>query len=406
MRIKARALVFFVALMAFAVSTAGCACGGDDDDDGAAPGGDDDSSVDDDADDDDADDDDDLDDDDLDDDDLDDDDTSDDDAGDDDASDDDTFDDDTFDDDSVEYPNDDELTINDVQALGTHNSYHIEPPFFPWPDYLYTDAPLDEQLDIGVRQFELDIHYNQGQGIRVFHVPVIDPLTTCDTLIDCLTTIKGWSDAHPGHHPLLVFLEPKDDIDFLSPWPGHGPEIEDEVLTVFPIERIITPDEVRGTHATLREAILADGWPTLGQTRGRVIFHAHDSGDFRTSYLADYPNLEGALMFTDSRPGNDWAGVMVMNSAEGDFDDIQAAVADGFIVRTRAASCCDDARNEDYTSFTFALDSGANFISTDFIQPTERWGDYYIEIPDGTPSRCNPVTAPAWCLPIDIEALP
>ncbi len=35
---------------------------------------------------------------------------------------------------------------------------------------------------------------------------------------------------------------------------------------------LITPDEVQGKHATLREAVAAGGWPTLRAARGKVMF--------------------------------------------------------------------------------------------------------------------------------------
>ena len=40
------------------------------------------------------------------------------------------------------------------------------------------------------------------------------------------------------------------------------------------IPDVLTPDDVRGHHATLPEAITQDGWPTLDSARGQVIFAA------------------------------------------------------------------------------------------------------------------------------------
>ena len=49
--------------------------------------------------------------------------------------------------------------------------------------------------------------------------------------------------------------------------------IDAEIRAVFaePVP-LITPDEVRGAHATLEEAVLAGGWPTLAAARGRILF--------------------------------------------------------------------------------------------------------------------------------------
>jgi hypothetical protein len=72
------------------------------------------------------------------------------------------------------------------------------------------------------------------------------------------------------------------------------------------------------------------------------------------------------------------------------------------IVRTRADSAGDEARNNDYTRFEKALEVGGHLISTDFPAPVDEH-DYWIEIPDGTPSRCNPLTAPSYCTSRAIE---
>ena len=62
---------------------------------------------------------------------------------------------------------DDCLRLNEIQVVGTHNSYHVqpqEPLFTAIRDYNlglsqlweYTHLPLDQQLEMGLRQFEID----------------------------------------------------------------------------------------------------------------------------------------------------------------------------------------------------------------------------------------------------------
>lgn len=36
---------------------------------------------------------------------------------------------------------------------------------------------------------------------------MIDAVSTCDTFGGCLGTIKGWSDAHPQHLPITIWIE-------------------------------------------------------------------------------------------------------------------------------------------------------------------------------------------------------
>ncbi|MEZ4238711.1 MAG: hypothetical protein R3F59_21680 [Myxococcota bacterium] len=41
-------------------------------------------------------------------------------------------------------------------------------------------------------------------------------------------------------------------------------------------------------------------------------------------------------------------------------------------------------------------------MSTDYPAPLG-WTSYWVEIPGGAPSRCNPVTAPEDCASTDVE---
>ena len=71
---------------------------------------------------------------------------------------------------------DDELRMNQLQVIGTHNSYHVrDKPIKSGraSEWNYTHPPLDVQLDRGVRSFELDLHWRGGEFL-VFHVPIID----------------------------------------------------------------------------------------------------------------------------------------------------------------------------------------------------------------------------------------
>lgn len=303
------------------------------------------------------------------------------------------------------YPLDDELRINHLQVKGTHNSYHLETEGVDIPEFQYNHAPLPDQLEeMGVRQFELDVHYHPGEGFRVYHVPVLDEGTTCATFVGCLGLLKEWSDGHPGAHLLFVLVEPKDDFDPVS-IVGHYEELEDDILAVWPLERIVVPDEVRGEYGTLQEAVTVGEWPTLGTTRNRVLFILNDSSFHQQNYVALYPNLAGALFFARGHPGDSFAAFVEYGNPVSSFDQIVAAVGEGYMVRTAADDYVVQARTNDHTRAEAALNSGAHLISTDFPAPVEKY-DYWFELPDGTPSRCNPLTAPQECTPTALEALP
>ncbi len=106
-----------------------------------------------------------------------------------------------------------QLRINQVQYIGTHNSYHVRDPAKPnknFPDWSYSHAPLDVQLEHGVRSFELDLQYRNGEFL-VFHVAILDEGSTCRTLKAGLETVRKWSDAHPRHLPISFLFELKQE---------------------------------------------------------------------------------------------------------------------------------------------------------------------------------------------------
>lgn len=49
----------------------------------------------------------------------------------------------------------------------------------------------------------------------VFHLSVLDPMSSCNCLSECLQEIKDWSDIHPAHHILFIIIELKLYGDFL-----------------------------------------------------------------------------------------------------------------------------------------------------------------------------------------------
>jgi hypothetical protein len=300
------------------------------------------------------------------------------------------------------YPLDDVLRVHHIQTKSTHNSYHLEPDGNTLLDWAYTHVPLDQQLDAqGVRHFELDLRRSADGRFEVIHLPIIDEQTSCRRFVDCLQAIKGWSDTHRAHHLVVVQLELKDTH------PGPGAEAYFEALhaemeSVWPRQRIFTPDELRGDHANLRDALAADGWPTLGTVRGHVMFTFDNTSEFRDSYLAGSADLSGRLVFPASSPDDPFAAIAVINDPVGGADAIAAAVAAGMLVRTRADSGSVEAEAGDTSRLEAALASGAHFISTDHPAAGPRF-DYWVEIPGGTPSRCNPSTAPGDCSASSLE---
>lgn len=344
------------------------------------------------------------------------------------------------------------LRINQLQLLSSHNSYHVqaEPDVFALIQAFdpataatleYSHPPLATQLGTErLRHVELDVyadptggryldhHINlvlgkpvettiadlRRPGLKVMHVPEVDYRSRCWTFVLCLTEIKRWSDAHPSHLPIAIQVEVKDDpvpdpanLGFVQPLPFDGPQLDEvdrEIRSVIPMEEIITPDVVRGGHATLEEAVLAgDAWPTVRDARGKFLFLLDNEGK-RSLYLDGHPSLRGRVMFTPSTPGQPDAAFIKDNDPLGpdglEWQRIQAYVAAGYVVRTRADADTIQARTGDTSMRDAAFASGAQWVTTDYATALETspFGTgYFVEIPGGGVARCNPISAPFAC---------
>ena len=341
---------------------------------------------------------------------------------------------------------DDCVRLNEIQVLGTHNSYHIAPD----PTILavlgeharnieYTHKPLAEQLSRqGIRKFELDVFADPeggryakpwalqkiegldpvgpemlAPGFKVIHTQDVDFRTTCSTLKGCLTTIRDWSRSNPWHVPIMVMIEAKDTviadrngIQFVKPLRVGAAEfraLDAEIRSVFSEDHMLTPDDVRGKHATLWQAIQSDGWPTLKALRGKVLFALDNTDEHLADYLGGSATLEGRVLFVSSAPGQPSAGFLKLNEAIGKLGDeekrIQKRVLEGFLIRTRADIPTDEARSGSTVRRDSAFRSGAHYVSTDYPDVSPFGSGYVARLPgaERLTARCNPVNAPAGC---------
>jgi hypothetical protein len=344
---------------------------------------------------------------------------------------------------------DDCVRLNQLQVLGTHNSYHVAPePALQQAlgdrarNYDYTHRPLAEQLSrLQIRQFELDVFADpeggryaepaalgraaglqapgpamRQPGVKVLHVQDIDYRTTCETLVACLGEIRDWSRGNPGHVPIMILIEAKDSVPrgngmpFVEPIPFGVEELralDAEIRSVFDDDHLITPDRVRGRHATLEEAVRTDGWPLLGESRGKILFALDNTGEHRTRYLEGNPSLEGRVMFVSSPPGEPSAAFLKLNDVMGDeAARIRQMVEAGYLVRTRADIPTEEGRTGDTTRRDRAFASGAQYVSTDYPEVSPFGSGYIARLPgaEHLAARCNSVTAPAGCRAEWLEA--
>jgi hypothetical protein len=341
--------------------------------------------------------------------------------------------------------------MNEIQVIGTHNSYHRELSEAEQATYdqiintpgdydaflLYSHATIPNQFaHQDVRGLELDllpdpqgglyanplVRQRMGlgplpdpawrqPGVKVFHITDLDYNTTCVRLVTCLEQVRAWSDANPGHVPLPIMLELKQSDNravqqggvVAPPWDAAALDALDaEIRSVFSERDMITPDDVRRPGLTLEQSVLRHGWPSLERSRGKVLFLLdNDPGPIRNAYTAGRPSLQGRVIFTNSRAGFQDAAFIKRNEPRNaNTAQIQQLVRDGYLIRTRSDVPMGTVRSGDTSMLEAALASGAQLISTDFpeVGMSARYGsDFVARLPEGGPARCNPVNAPRRC---------
>jgi hypothetical protein len=338
------------------------------------------------------------------------------------------------------------LRMNQIQQIGSHNSYHrelspaeqaVQKQLNPGsPDLWYSHAPVQQQLeDQRVRTLEFDLFPDPagglytyplirkltGQGpltdpalaqpgIKVMHVPDFDYNTNCRTFVICLQQVKTWTDKHPNAAPISINLELKQsDPQVVAaggvkapPWDlTNLNSVDTEIRSVFSPDDLITPDTVRKPGLTLEQSVLTKGWPTLNRARGKVLFYFDNGGpgEIRDLYREGKPNLEGRAVFTRGPEGEPDAAITEVNDPRGTNQaEIQRLVKKGYLIRTRSDEPMATIRDKDYTRLGIALASGAQYVTTDFpvAGMAARYdSDFVAQLPGHLAVRCNPVTASA-----------
>lgn len=329
---------------------------------------------------------------------------------------------------------DNNAPINTIQVIGSHNSYRkaIEPQLYNTIQALdttrdlsglqYDHIEITKQLDMGLRNLEIDIHadtkggryahpkglemaklapYNTDgamdkPGFKVFHMLDIDFRTWYSTFDELLAALKNWSKAHPTHEPIFITLEPKDGDGHFGtteePFTAQTFDNMDKaIIAGLGADKLITPDMVRGKYKTLEEAVLKGNWPKLKEARGKFLFIMDNSGAKRDLYIQGHPSLKGRAIFVNAQPGTPEAATLFRNNPED--ATIPGLVKKGYIIRTRADADTKEARANDYSHFEAAKKSGAQIITTDYYLPSTIFqSPYHISFDNKTYVRINPVT--------------
>jgi hypothetical protein len=342
------------------------------------------------------------------------------------------------------------LRMNDIQVVGSHNSFKTRIPAAVMAELRrrdpkmaealdYYHLPLSAQLDAGVRQLEIDIFADpeggryaapKGEallspaerarakqegfdeaamrkpGYKVLHIPDVDYRVVCPTLVACLTEVNAWSRAHPGHLPIMLTLNAADTAnthEITQPLPLDDARLLDaldaEIRKALPGKRLITPDEVRGDAATLAGAVKTKGWPTLKAARGRIYVLFDVRQAVSDVYRADHPSLRGRAMFGWYPDGEPESAIQIVQDPLVDGAKIREWVKAGVIVRTRTDANTVEARAHDFTKTRAAIESGAQAVSTDYYPgaPDPLGLHFTVTLPNGAMAGCSPVRVAGPC---------
>lgn len=330
--------------------------------------------------------------------------------------------------------------IDHIQVIGSHNSYKtaIDPAIFQVmykenpkmaQSLDYSHIPIREQLNRGLANLEIDVyaderggkyahpkglelekglesmipydpmHEMNAPGFKIFHVQELDFRSQYLTLEACLEDLRKWSDEHPGHQPVFITMEGKDQpIDrpgFNPPEPFSAATfdaLDQAIIRSLGKDKLIAPDDIRRGEASLMEGIRKYGWPKLKQARGKFMFILDANAKKTAIYVQGHPALKGRILFANASPGSPESGMLIMNNAKTDLKQIRRLVKDGYMVRTRADANTWEARNNDYSTFDAACKSGAQIITTDYYQKSSHFpSNYQIHFDDGGFLRRNPL---------------
>ena len=323
-----------------------------------------------------------------------------------------------------EFP--DSLPMNEIRVLASHNSYKIQPtartmkfinrfksvlgeenqPF----QLAYSHPSIPEQLSTyHIRGLELDVYNDptggryfkhrlnffipkqrireekykalKEPGFKIIHIPDIDYQTNYLSLADALEELNAWSVSNPTHAPIFVNIELKgsalgDEAGILRlfgfkkaiPFDSSSLNQMDSLFEAT-LKTMYSTRDFLNNEQNLQERIQHQGWPSLGDVRGRIFVIIQGSG------ASSYPEHGGAFKYGSSENPNcifllcddPFANEMLIRQQRSTH-----------IIRTRTDAGTIEARNNDYTRLDKARETGAQILSTDYYKPDPTIGSFVI----------------------------
>ena len=183
-----------------------------------------------------------------------------------------------------------DLTINQLQFVGSHNSYKLKmnlvvfAALSVWDSKVaqsldYSHIPIDAQLEMGIRKLELDVFFDATNSAMVVgHVQLIDMNSSCSFLNECFKLLLDWSANNAEHVPIWISFNAKDQkIDGLPDpdvFSDQAFRVLDQLIEEAFAGKIIQPRDIDGLD-----------WPRVIEFRGKFIFVLDEGGEKRQRYL-------------------------------------------------------------------------------------------------------------------------
>ncbi len=292
------------------------------------------------------------------------------------------------------------VKFNELSCIATHNSYQttgvnerktIIKKFSDLTFGLvkpesadFANETLTQQLNCGIRSFEIDIETFERDGAVSFtcmHSPYFDMTTSCYDFELTLKEFALWSENNPNHLPITIIIEPKSfflpmrDMHFFSI--DYAKELDKTLRRVLG-DRLFTPADMLGDYENFGQMRADNGWCKVEDMLGKVLILLHDCGATE-KYIELDPSVKTQAMFPMLREADidrDCASFIIINSPKE-----VAEISDNVIKKNKliVRTMCDSFPNHSKEKLELAFDSGAQIISTDFpIKTNMKENEYFV----------------------------
>lgn len=296
----------------------------------------------------------------------------------------------------IEKAKSDGIRMNEIVVLGTHNSYQFKATA-PKRALMRTLQIISlgavenkaifemdtftEQLEQGVRNLEIDIETVDNKkdiSFTVTHDPVLDNVSSAYNLEKALEEVLLWSENNPGHLPVYLLIEPKDNVPSINNMKNFNVKYAlelDNLLYNTLGDKLFTPEQVMGDFDNFETMRNADSWPTLEKSLEKIIVLLHPC-EVTEDYIDVDPTIKTQKMFPMLRFDNidkPYASFILENDpATATINKEKTVKENNLMVRTRA----DDYPDFSDERYAATKNCGSHIITTDYPPRSVRKNDH------------------------------